>query len=1173
MSFDDLTDNTRSVRNIPGAKFIVSEQINKEHVTEFLQNKNEETVLRLAKELLLKYKFMEHTFVTRQINTEKKIPELKDALKVVNALYKRKEMNDSKNLELYFPLEESLYARGVIDKTDNILLWLGANVMVEFPFKEAVELLNHHLDRAVNLYDEMDKELQWLHEQISTTEINISRIHNYSNTAALAPATKKLNDKCTPNLFNNNADHLVELNELREYKRIMSEKVKKYEIAVYSYKNQIRNLKRNQLHGGDVNIQLINVFINAICDIVQHICSDVRTPVLALLPLIHSILNSITVRDKKIYRCTKLIHTVLTQIGDTHVEKGTGERAQEEEAETKDELVPHKLEDLEWIASETDDKGWLAISDRWELCKRDLKWLCVKTNNRSWLLYRHLWEHCSNDLKYVSVLFDDKKWLHLHNVWKFIPLSLKLRAISSKDPSVCKPSLTEMILKDDDIYQDNTLPLSSHFLSKPNLWSDPHLAGDPSSPKCLPHSRMGIYSHRNSTHLYASDPLGRKEHKKLLLLRTQVEEGENFLKESFRNGVSSMEKGTLEGGGVHKSEKMLRSSPVNRIKKDNHCVGRMLYSVNSGRGRVTPVPRPAPTPLSKGEGWKLLSTGRGVNRTCAPHNRHEDEGDNVAASCAEKEANRVGSLGRSKYSNEIHVKGISNRKEAQEDVSKGGGFTQKVTPKDYKQNGLHTVESYKEELDKIQGSKNIMRGKIFFSKVSNGESPMGNQKKQSCYYKGTDMSTKVVEQRSGLSAEPHIVKEGNNRSGVEGTDETNTLGENIVKSSKAGVYRRLLVPPLQKGKIVPKGKGPHLGAYTPILKHPLSAKGSEVEQKGSSNLSVQNGRVKKMLNGPKKIPPVTEGLKSLLKIKEPNGKNISDLLKTKSFKESPLDLKKSGSNVHLDEVDLATSSEDGGKEEEIQASAPHKEESPKKAPKGSTSTYLSDLFNAFNFTRNGKLGRASSRSDDAEREERSSEFDTPGEEKSSEPSDDSGAEQEQHRDQIASDVEGEAFPGVDSDKGSDKGSADGNTDSSTDGNADDSTKDRAHPMGRRSLEGYSMKTDFLQLKKSVSSAGSPSDMVAQFQGEPLPQTIGHLDQNNAKGFSSLILEKPMQKFPPRKSSGILQKVLNADLVNLNYSNKRMTAEEIAKHKNASLHITVKRKVSLSSLKMKAVPKR
>ncbi|EUD65218.1 hypothetical protein C922_04347 [Plasmodium inui San Antonio 1] len=1014
----------------------------------------------------------------------------------------------------------------------------------------------------------------------------------------------------------------------------MTEKVKKYEIAVYSYKNQIRNLKRSQLHGTDVNIQLINVFINAICDIVQHICSDVRTPgkkrtkrikqgekilhmaeyesehenehenehadgssffpsVLALLPLIHSILNSITVRDKKIYRCTKLIHTVLTQIGDTQVEKGTAERAHEDEAaasaaaETKDEILPHKLEDLEWIASETDDKGWLAIADRWELCKRDLKWLCVKTNNRSWLLYQHLWEQCSNDLKYVSVLFDDKKWIHLHNVWRFIPLSLKLRAISSKDPSVCKPSLTEMILKDDDIYRDNTLPLSSHLLSKPNVWSGPHLAGELSA-KCLPRSPMRIYSHRNITHLYASDPLERKENKKLLLLRTEVEEEENFLTGSFRNGVPSMEKGTLKGG-VYKGEKMLGSSPPDRIKKESNFVGRMLYSDNSGRGRVTPGPRPAVTPPSKGEGLKLFSTGRGVIRTLTPQNRHEEEGNNVFVPCAEKEATPVGSLDRSKYSNETHVKGISNKREAQTDVSKKG-FTQKVTPRDARQNGIHTVKSYEEELAKRQESKNIMRGKKFLLKVPNGGSPAGNQQKQNCYYKGIEMSAKATEERSGFPVERHILKEGNNRSGVEGTDELNPLGETTLLSSKAGVVLRL-VPPPQKGKIVPKGKGPKLGAYTtPILKHPPNGEGSE----GSPSLSVQNGKVKtsngrlegvpsKVKNVPKKMPPpLRGGLKSLLKIKEPNGKNISDLLKRKGSKESPLDLKKSGSIVHLDEVVIATSSEDGGREEEIEASLSQREESHKKASKGSSGTYFSDLFNAFNFTRNMKLGRQSSHSADTERQERSSEFDTSEEEKSSEPSDDSGAKREQDSDEVAGDLEGKAFPGVgqeegemarrgDGDKGSTDGSAHGSVDGNTDGNVDGSTKWGAHPMGR-SLKGYSMKGDFLQIKKSVSSAGVPGDVAVPFQGDPLTRTMGHLEQNNAKGFYP-ILEKPMEKFPPRKSSGILQKVLDADLAHLNYSSKRMTADEIAKHKNASLHITVKRKVSFSSLKMKTVPKR
>ncbi|SOV13099.1 prefoldin subunit 3, putative [Plasmodium sp. gorilla clade G2] len=172
MSFDDLTDNTKSLRNIPGAKYI-------EHIAEFLQNKNEENILRQARELLLKYKFMEHSFVTRQVNTQKKIPELTDALRVVKTFQKKKQMGKNKNLVTLFPVEESLFAKGIIENFDNIMLWLGANVMVEFTFNEAINLLNQHLQRAINLFKELDEELSWLHQQICTTEINISRIHNY----------------------------------------------------------------------------------------------------------------------------------------------------------------------------------------------------------------------------------------------------------------------------------------------------------------------------------------------------------------------------------------------------------------------------------------------------------------------------------------------------------------------------------------------------------------------------------------------------------------------------------------------------------------------------------------------------------------------------------------------------------------------------------------------------------------------------------------------------------------------------------------------------------------------------------------------------------------------------------------------------------------------------------
>ncbi|CXI19232.1 conserved Plasmodium protein, unknown function [Plasmodium berghei] len=276
---------------------------------------------------------------------------------------------------------------------------------------------------------------------------------------------KKKENLKTPNYHE---DYLVELNELKEYKRLASQKIKKYENCVYSYKNQIRNLKSNTGQVKNINIQLIDVFINAICDIIEHICLNIHKPVLHSLPLIHTILTSISIRDKKIYQCTKLIHIILTKLNSEHVVRDNGSGIKEEENGQMG-LTSHKLQDLEWLSSETNDKGWLAIVDRWELCKRDLKWLCVKTNNRSWLLYRHLWEKSSNDLKYIAVLFDDKKWLHLCNIWNSVPLSIKLKAISLKDPSICQPTLREIMLNDDDVYKNNTISALSEILNIANL--------------------------------------------------------------------------------------------------------------------------------------------------------------------------------------------------------------------------------------------------------------------------------------------------------------------------------------------------------------------------------------------------------------------------------------------------------------------------------------------------------------------------------------------------------------------------------------------------------------------------------------------------------------------------------------------------------------------------------
>jgi prefoldin subunit 5 len=51
--------------------------------------------------------------------------------------------------------------------------------MVEYPFDEAIELLQNNLQTATELLAETNEDLAFLKDQKTTTEVNISRMHNF----------------------------------------------------------------------------------------------------------------------------------------------------------------------------------------------------------------------------------------------------------------------------------------------------------------------------------------------------------------------------------------------------------------------------------------------------------------------------------------------------------------------------------------------------------------------------------------------------------------------------------------------------------------------------------------------------------------------------------------------------------------------------------------------------------------------------------------------------------------------------------------------------------------------------------------------------------------------------------------------------------------------------------
>ena len=73
-----------------------------------------------------------------------------------------------------------MYTEAKIDaENDRVGLWLGANVMLEYSYADAESLLQKQLDQALVKIESIDRDLDFLKDQITTTEVSIARVYNY----------------------------------------------------------------------------------------------------------------------------------------------------------------------------------------------------------------------------------------------------------------------------------------------------------------------------------------------------------------------------------------------------------------------------------------------------------------------------------------------------------------------------------------------------------------------------------------------------------------------------------------------------------------------------------------------------------------------------------------------------------------------------------------------------------------------------------------------------------------------------------------------------------------------------------------------------------------------------------------------------------------------------------
>lgn len=70
-------------------------------------------------------------------------------------------------IEATFELNDTLYAKALVPPTDEVYLWLGANVMLSYPIAEAETLLESRLTAAQESLANCEEDLDFLREQIT----------------------------------------------------------------------------------------------------------------------------------------------------------------------------------------------------------------------------------------------------------------------------------------------------------------------------------------------------------------------------------------------------------------------------------------------------------------------------------------------------------------------------------------------------------------------------------------------------------------------------------------------------------------------------------------------------------------------------------------------------------------------------------------------------------------------------------------------------------------------------------------------------------------------------------------------------------------------------------------------------------------------------------------------
>eukprot|EP00930_Biecheleria_cincta_P100574 TRINITY_DN9218_c0_g2_i2.p1 TRINITY_DN9218_c0_g2~~TRINITY_DN9218_c0_g2_i2.p1 ORF type:complete len:242 (+),score=71.41 TRINITY_DN9218_c0_g2_i2:186-911(+) len=123
---------------------------------------------------------MQSSLTAQRASLKQKLPDIMAAGDTVNHLVERKEKaQEDEATEYTYQLADCIWSKASAPPSNSVCLWLGANCMLEYTLDEAVELLRTNEANAKTTLKSLEEDMAFLRDQITTTEVNIARTHNF----------------------------------------------------------------------------------------------------------------------------------------------------------------------------------------------------------------------------------------------------------------------------------------------------------------------------------------------------------------------------------------------------------------------------------------------------------------------------------------------------------------------------------------------------------------------------------------------------------------------------------------------------------------------------------------------------------------------------------------------------------------------------------------------------------------------------------------------------------------------------------------------------------------------------------------------------------------------------------------------------------------------------------